>query len=109
MNKNICQRSSGNIYKDLEFSNAEEMQAKAMLASRILSIVEKKKWNQEAAAKALGITQPKISLLKRGQFSGFSMEKLIKLLNKLNQDVQIVIKNKPSSSTHTGHISVAYA
>lgn len=108
MSKSILQRGSDNVYADLEFPNAEEMQAKAMLASRILSIVEKKKWTQAEAAKKLGITQPKISLLKRGQFSGFSMEKLIKLLNKLNQDVQILIKSKPVLVKHTGHISVAY-
>lgn len=108
MLKNKCLRGSGNIYKDLDFSNAEEMQAKAMLASRILSLIENQKWNQETAAKILGITQPKVSLLKRGQLSGFSMEKLIILLNKLNQDVQIVIKSKRFSQKHVGHISVSY-
>ena len=109
MSNERCHRGSGNVYEDLGFSNSEEMQAKAMLASRILTIIEKRKWNQAAAAKVLGITQPKISLLRRGQLSGFSMEKLIKFLNKLNQDVQIIIKNNRFSSKNVGHISVAYA
>jgi predicted XRE-type DNA-binding protein len=101
-------KGSGNVYKDLAFPNAEEMQAKAFLASRIMSIIEQKKWTQGQAAEKLGITQPKISLLSRGQFSGFSMEKLIRLLNKLNQDVKIIIKNR-SASKGLGHISVSYA
>lgn len=109
MNKKKYHRGSGNVYKDLGFNNAEEMQAKAQLASSILSIIEKKKWTQKEAAEILGITQPKISLLSRGQFSGFSMEKLIKLLNKLNQDIEIVIRKKPFSLRHTGHISVVHS
>lgn len=101
---------SGNIYKDLGFKNHEEMQAKAMLASFIISIINKKKWSQEEAALKLGITQPKISLLSHGQFSGFSLGKLINLLNRLNQDVDIVVKTKPvSTKHHVGHVNVIYA
>lgn len=103
------QRGSGNVYKDLGFKNADEMQTKAALASSILSIIEKKNWTQTEAAKILGITQPKVSLLYRGQFSGFSIEKLIRLLNKLNQDIEIIIKEKPFSSKHVGHVSVIHA
>src|SRR5579872_1569970 len=106
MNKPKYHRSSGNVYKDLDLPNAEEMKAKAALASSILSIIERKKWTQQEAANILNITQPKISLLSRGQFSGFSMEKLINLLNKLNQDVEIVIKDKQFSMNHVGHVHV---
>ncbi len=103
-------RGSGNVYKDLGFSNAEKMQAKAALVSRILSIVKQKNWTQEKAASVLEIPQPKVSLLSRGQFSGFSIEKLISLLNKLNQDVEIVVRNRRyTAKNHTGHISVTYA
>lgn len=108
MNKPKYQRSSGNVYKDLDFPNAEEMQAKAALASSILSIVERKKWTQQEAANILNITQPKISLLCRGRFSGFSMEKLIKLLNKPNQDVEIIIKDKQFLMNHVGHVNVIH-
>lgn len=109
MNAKKNYSGSGNVYKDLGFSNAEEMQAKAILVSSILSIIEKKQWTQNQAAEVLGITQPKISRLIRGQFSGFSMEKLIILLNRLNQDVEIIIKEKPFSSNHLGHLKVIHA
>lgn len=111
MTKSNITRSSGNIYKDMGFLNAEEMQAKAILASRIMSIIGENKWTQKKAAEMLGLTQPKISLLNRGQFSSFSIGKLINLLNKLNQDIEIVIKGKPAPSKrkHVGHVSVLYA
>jgi hypothetical protein len=42
MAKNFLRRGSGNVYKDLGFPKAEEMQAKAKLVSCLLSIIEKK-------------------------------------------------------------------
>jgi predicted XRE-type DNA-binding protein len=109
MSNTAIHKGSGNVYKDLGFSNAEEMQAKAALVSGLVSIIKKKKWTQEKAAIVLGIPQSKISLLCRGQFSGFSIGKLMKLLNKLNQDIEIRIKNRSRSTKHhTGHTSVIY-
>ncbi len=102
------ERGSGNVYKDLGFQDAAEMQAKAILVSRIMSIIEDKRWTQEKAAEMLCISQPKISLLSHGQFSGFSMEKLIALLNRLNQDVQIIIKARKSTKKGLGHLSAIY-
>jgi len=108
MAKPQYQRSSGNIYKDLGFPNSEEMQAKADLASSILSIIDKRKWTQQEAAEILKTTQSKVSLLARGQFSGFSVERLIKFLNRLNQDVEIVIRDRAFSKSHMGHVSVVH-
>ena len=107
MKKAALRKGSGNVYKDLGFPNAEEMQAKAMLASRIIFITKKRKLTQKKAAELLDIPQSKVSLLNRGQFSGFSLGRLIKLLNKLSQDVEIVIKSKPVSK-HFGHVNVVY-
>jgi len=102
-------RGSGNIYKDLGFPNAEEMQAKALLVSRIVEIIKKKKWTQKKAAEMLDVTQPKISLLSRGHFSGFSIGKLINILNSLHQDIEIIIKDRPTKRHHLGHVIVTYA
>ena len=109
MRKKTITRGSGNVYKDLGFANANEMQAKAVIVSRIISIIEERKWTQEKAAKSLGSPQPKVSLLCRGQFSGVSLGKLIHYLNRLNQDVEIVIKDKSTSSKYMGRLNVVYA
>ncbi len=77
-------QSSGNIYEDLGFRDAHERLAKAKLAMCINEIIEERGLKQMAAAKLLGINQPKISALARGQLSGFSMERLIYFLNLLN-------------------------
>ena len=109
MSRIAIHRSSGNVYKDLGFPNAEEMQAKAALVSRLMSIIKKQKWTQEKAAEILEIPQSKISLLSRGQFSGVSLGKLMMLLNKLNQDIEIRVKSRSySTKRHVGHVSVTY-
>jgi len=102
-------RSSGNVYKDLGIPNAETMQAKATLVSGLVAILKKRKWTQEKAAIILEIPQSKVSLLCRGQFSGFSLEKIINLLNKLNKNIEIRVQSGSySPKGHIGHTSVRY-
>lgn len=99
---------SGNIYQDLGFSDHEERLAKAKLAMRIEEIIEKRNLTQNAAAKILGINQPKISALINGQLSGFSMERLLHFLNLLNQDIEIIVKTKRGRPTMIGRLRVAF-
>jgi predicted XRE-type DNA-binding protein len=104
--------TSNNVFKDLGFANPEERLAKSKLTDKINSILGKRKLTQTEAAEILGIPQPKVSLLNRGIVSGFSLGKLMTLLNKLNQDVDIVIREKANTrkNAHTlGHIQVVYA
>jgi len=91
------EQSSGNVFADLGYPNAEETLAKARLAQRLAAILEQKRLTQGQAAKLLGIDQPKVSKLLRGQLREFSTERLFRFLNALDQDVEIVIKRKPRS------------
>jgi predicted XRE-type DNA-binding protein len=98
MNDKIpVEESSGNVFADLGYPNAEEALAKARLAQRIAEIIEEKRLTQVGAAKLLGIDQPKVSKLRRGQLREFSTERLFRFLTALDQDVEIVIKRKPRS------------
>jgi predicted XRE-type DNA-binding protein len=89
--------SSGNVFSDLGLPNAEELQAKAALAHQIASIVTHRHLTQVEAAGILGTGQPKVSELLAGRLDGFSIERLIRYLNALDRDVQIVVSPKPRS------------
>jgi predicted XRE-type DNA-binding protein len=89
--------SSRGVYADIGFGNHEEVATKANLVMEISNAIKKKKITQTAAAKILGITQPKLSELLRGHFRGYSVERLIHFLNELGKDVDIVVKSKPES------------
>ena len=87
--------SSGNVFADLGLQNAEEMLAKAELAHKIIILLDEKKLTQVQAAKLLGIDQHKISYLMRGRLSGFSLERLMRFLLLLGQDIKITVQATP--------------
>lgn len=90
-----CEMSSGNVFADLGIENPEEELTKAKLVWEIEQIVKKKKLTQAAAAKVMGINQPKVSALFRRKLDGFSVERLIHFLNALGQDIDIIVRPKP--------------
>ena len=89
--------SSGNVFADLGFKDAEERQTKVRLAAALNSIVERSGWTQVETARQLGINQPKVSALSGYRLEGFSVERLMHFLTALDQDVEIVIRDKPRS------------
>lgn len=89
--------TSSNVFADLGLPNPEEMLLKAELASKISSLIDEKKFTQMEAAELLGIDQPKVSALVRGRLGGFSAERLLRFLNALGSDVEIVVKPKPDN------------
>ena len=98
--------SSGNVFADLGFPQAEEMMTKAVLAHRISGIIKERGLTQAEAAKALGVDQPKISALRRGRLSGFSLERLLRFLLLLGRDVEIVVKQRRRPGRRA-HLQVA--
>jgi len=85
---------SGNVFADLGVDAPEEALAKAELAARIGDIIASGDLTQAEAAKALGIDQPKVSALLRGRLTGFSTDRLIRFLNALGRDVEIVVHER---------------
>jgi predicted XRE-type DNA-binding protein len=88
---------SGNVFADLGLPDAQERQTKARLASRIAALLSGR--TQQEAATALGLDQPKVSKLVRGQLRGFSVERLLHLLTILGQDVEIRVSPATRSRT----------
>ena len=102
------QVGSTNVFADLDMPDAKEKLIKAELVFKINEILKQKKLTQSEAAKLLGADQSKISLLNRGRLSAFSIERLVKYLMLLNQDVEIVIRPAKTRSTQ-GILRVIYA
>lgn len=96
---------SGNVFADLGLPDADELLAKADLALAITKLIQQRGLKQAEAAELLGINQPKVSALMRGRLSGFSIERLIKYLCTLRQNVEIVVSDT-SQPAESGHVSV---
>jgi predicted XRE-type DNA-binding protein len=90
-------KGSDNVFADLGVKHPEEALAKAQLGSQINKIVKQKRLTQERTAELLGIDQPKVSALLNGRLSGFSTDRLIRFLNALGRDVDIVVRFRPNA------------
>jgi predicted XRE-type DNA-binding protein len=87
------------VYAELGFPDADEMQVKAQLVMKIAQILRKRGWSQQQAAKVLGMTQPKLSKMLRGQFRGISEMKMMDCLVRLGREVRIVVGPKKKSGS----------
>lgn len=100
------QRSSGNVFADLDLPDAEKLKIKTGLVVEIRKAMRHQGLTQQEAAKRMGITQPKVSDMMRGDFSNLSERKLMDCLNRLGYDIEI--KVKPTSEP-VGHLMLAVA
>ncbi|MCC7531246.1 MAG: XRE family transcriptional regulator [Candidatus Melainabacteria bacterium] len=91
-NDDSIRHGSGNVFADLGFSEPDTHLLKAQLVNRIDEIVTERNLTQVQAAQAMGISQPDVSRLLKGQFREISLERIMRLLTRLGCDVDIVIK-----------------
>jgi predicted XRE-type DNA-binding protein len=103
----VVVRASSNVLSDLGVSNAAEKKTKVRLAVAINQILGKANMSQAAAAKMLGINQPKISALANYRLDGFSVERLLNFLNALGQDIEIVIRTPKTRKTARIHVTAS--
>jgi predicted XRE-type DNA-binding protein len=101
---------SGNVYADIGLPDAEGMRVKAQLVTKIREIIQARGWTQQQAAEVLGLTQPKLSKMLRGQFRGVSEAKMLDCITRLGHDVQIVIRPACLSAPRiSGSVAVVFA
>lgn len=100
--------SSGNIFADLGRPDADEALARVRLTQQIAEIIERQGLSQTEAADLMGLDQEKLAALLRGRLSSFSTDRLLRCLMLLGQDVDIVVRDKPSDHPKA-HIHVLVA
>ena len=92
------ERGSGNVFADLGHPEADAHLLKAELVSRIDAIVRQRSITQTEAGRLLGLSQPDVSRLLRGDFREYSLERLFRLLTALGRDIDIVIRQSRSAT-----------
>ena len=89
MNKQMeCEKSSGNVFKDLDLPDADALFLKATLGFEVFQIIEARQLTEAEAEKILCVKPPEISRLKKGQFHPYSRERLLTFLNRFNRDIE---------------------
>lgn len=94
-----------NVLADLGFEDAEELSAKTVLAVKLNDLIAKRGLSQMEAAAITGMTQPKVSQIRRYKLQNISLERLMQALVSLDQNVEIVVR--PAHRAHGASITVA--
>jgi len=88
--------SSGNVFADLGIAEPAEALVKADLARQVGHIIRQRALTQTAAARLLGVDQPKISALLRGRLTGFTIDRLVRYAAALDQQVEVILRPRSS-------------
>ena len=101
-------KSSGSVFADLGVRKARDHELKAELVRKIAAMLREQGLTQTEAARHLQIAQPDVSRMLRGHFRQFSVERLMRFLVSLGQDVEIVVRpsSSPSARTKGGRLTV---
>ena len=99
-------RGSGNVFADLGLPDADKLKIKTGLVIEIRKAMRRLDLTQQEAAKRMGITQPKVSDMMRGDFSNLSERKLMDCLVRMGYDIEIKVR---PAKANIGHLMLAAA
>ena len=106
MTKKLSGTGGRNVFKDIGVPNAEEHFVKAQLVFKIDALLKKRGLKQVEAASLFGVRQPDVSKMLRGEFRQFSVERLLRFLVALNQDVEIIVRpHRDTKNASALHVS----
>ncbi|WP_426436668.1 helix-turn-helix domain-containing protein [Bradyrhizobium genosp. P] len=93
-------RGSGNAFRDFGHPDADIQQAKAILAARIVAILDEKDISVRKAHELTGFAAADFSRVRQAKLDRFTLERLISMLVKLNEDIEVSIEVKPRQHGH---------
>jgi predicted XRE-type DNA-binding protein len=86
---------SGNVFRDLGHANPEVSQLKAILAAKIIGVLDDQKLSVRRAKELTGFAAADFSRVRQAKLARFTIDRLLAMLDKLNQDVKLTITVKP--------------
>lgn len=92
--ESVFEESSGNIFADLGLSNADELFTRGKIGIQVLSLLKQRNLKQREISELLGIPQPEVSHLMRGEFQRFSEGKLLIFLKRLDTEITLHLRSR---------------
>ncbi len=105
MRSNESHKGTDNVLADLGFENAGELSTKTVLAVKINDLIDQRELSQTEVARMTGMTQPKVSQVRRYKLQNISLERLMQALVSLDQHIEIIVR--PARRADSASITVA--
>ncbi|MGV1015470.1 MAG: helix-turn-helix domain-containing protein, partial [Methyloceanibacter sp.] len=86
---------SGNVFRDLGKPNADLAQARAVLAAKIIGVLDGRKLSLRAAESLTGVDAAEFSRIRSAKLERFTIDRMITILGKLGQEVNVEISVRP--------------
>jgi predicted XRE-type DNA-binding protein len=86
---------SGNVFRDFARPNADLQQARAILAAKIIRVLDERKLSVRAAEKLTGVGAAEFSRIRNAKLQRFTLDRMITILGKLDQEVEVIVKVRP--------------
>jgi predicted XRE-type DNA-binding protein len=80
---------SGNVYRDFGHPNAGLEQARAMIAAKIIQILDDRKLSTRDAEKQTGVSHAEFSRIRNAQLRRFTLDRMITILGKLDEEIEV--------------------
>jgi predicted XRE-type DNA-binding protein len=93
-------RGSGNVFRDLGRPNADLEQARAILATKIIDALDRRKLSVRAAEKATGVSHADLSRIRNARLQRFTLDRMITILGKLDRDMEVSIDVRRRRASH---------
>jgi predicted XRE-type DNA-binding protein len=87
-------RGSGNVFRDFGRPNADLEQARAILAAKIIDVLDGRKLTARAAGKLTGVAHTDLSRIRNAKLERFTLDRMITILGKLDRDIEVSIDVK---------------
>jgi predicted XRE-type DNA-binding protein len=91
-------RGSGNVFRDFGDPNADLEQARAVLAAKIINVLDHRKLSVRAAEKLTGVAASEFSRIRNAKLGRFTLDRMITILGKLGQDVDVQVSVRPRTA-----------
>jgi predicted XRE-type DNA-binding protein len=93
---------SGNVFRDFGYPDADVRQAKALLGTQIMKILDEERLSTRQAEERTGVSHSEFSRIRQAKFSRFTIDRLMSILGKLGQDVELSVSVHPRAARDTG-------
>lgn len=88
-------RGSGNVFRDFGHPDAELEQLRAILAARIIKALDEQKLTVRRAQQLTGFAAADFSRVRRANLGRFTVDRLMTMLARLGQEVEVTITDRP--------------